>query len=244
MIETSVNTNSVHIPMVQTGCLKAEFDSTYPIHLNGIISQDEFRESIHRINRTIPSNRILIILGIGFGLFVVGGMICFIVGGVTAVKSHRNGFPPLVGVGIALITLGMMIFTIGCCIVQSQYTKRLRQAIAEESIKYSSRSTTPCSWRLDTSITWFGRYGYHNNRRVVYHLVIDIGRSITPAMENAVYSSSQKASESTPIFSRQDNYVPPPYSNQSSGFCSQCGTSRQDLTAKFCSSCGKLFHQY
>ena len=44
------------------GCLKAEFDSTYPIHLNGIISQDEFRESIHRINRTFPSNKILIIL--------------------------------------------------------------------------------------------------------------------------------------------------------------------------------------
>ncbi|CAF4636822.1 unnamed protein product, partial [Rotaria magnacalcarata] len=50
MIGVPVNSNSVYVPMVQTGCLKAEFDSTYPIHLNGIISQHEFQESIHKIN--------------------------------------------------------------------------------------------------------------------------------------------------------------------------------------------------
>ncbi len=46
----------------------------------------------------------------------------------------------------------------------------MRQAIAEESAKYSARST-PCSWRLETT-TFFAGYG--NNRQVTYHVSINI----------------------------------------------------------------------
>ncbi|CAF4367476.1 unnamed protein product, partial [Rotaria sordida] len=74
MIGVLTNSNSVRIPIVQTGCCKAEFDSTYPVHLNGIISKDEFRKSINKINRIISSNKNLIILTVAFALTIIIGL--------------------------------------------------------------------------------------------------------------------------------------------------------------------------
>jgi hypothetical protein len=168
MIGVPVNPNSVYVSMVQSkssfvslidiistndfsaGCLKAEFDSTYPIHLNGIISQDDFRESINKINRTTISNKILIIFTIIFALSVIGGMIFSIVGGVTY-NSRINGFFPLLYAGIGVTTFGSIFLVIGCIITQIRRVARVRQAIAEESMKYSSRLPIPCSWRLETT---------------------------------------------------------------------------------------------
>ncbi len=149
------------------GCLKAEFDSTYPVHLNGIISQDEFQESINKINRTITSNKILIILAIVFASSVIGGIIFFIVGGVTTTNSRGYGFPALVGVGIGVTVFGSLFFSIGCCIIQFRRATRIRQAIAEESMKYSSRSPIPCSWRLETTRQYFGGYANHYNSQLI-----------------------------------------------------------------------------
>jgi hypothetical protein len=155
-------------------CVKSEFDSTYPIHLNGIISQDEFRESINRINRTISSTKILGILGILFALTIIVGIILCIVGGVTAANSNRFEFPALIGVGIGIIAFGPIIFMIGCCTIQFKRVAQMRQAIAEESMKYSSRSSTPCSWRLDTTTNYVGTYGNRHNSQLVYHVSIII----------------------------------------------------------------------
>ncbi len=147
--------------------MKAEFDSTYPVHLNGIISQDEYRESINRINRTITSNKILIILALIFSVSIIGGMILFIVGGVTRTNSRTYGFPALFGVGIVVTTFGSIFFSIGCCIVQFRRATKIRQAIAQESMKYSSRSPIPCSWRLETARNYFGGYGNHHNSQLI-----------------------------------------------------------------------------
>jgi hypothetical protein len=191
MIVIPVNPNSVYVPMIQSifylllniiltfafsaGCVKAEFDSTYPIHLNGIISQNEFRESINRINRTISSTKILGILGILFVLTPIVGIILCIVGGITAVNSiDRFGFPVLIGVGIGIFAFGPIIFMIGFCTIQFKLVAKMRQAIAEESMKYSSRSSTPCSWRLDTTTNYVGTYGNQHNSQLVYHVSIII----------------------------------------------------------------------
>ncbi len=74
--------------------------------------------------------------------------------------------------------------------------------------------------------------------------MIDIGRIHVVESGNTVYYSNQVASEPTVFFGQQDNYAPPPYPGQSTGFCSQCGVARQGLTAKFCSSCGQLYSKY
>ena len=145
----------VHIN-IPAGCLKSEFDSTYPIHLNGIIRQDEFQQSIENINRTIRSRTPLVICGIIFVICILGGIILFITGGSTARYVNASGFPVLVFVGLGVIIIGMFVFTFGCCIIQTRRTTRMRQAIANESMKYSMRSPTPCSWRLDATRVFAG----------------------------------------------------------------------------------------
>ncbi|CAF1373109.1 unnamed protein product [Adineta steineri] len=242
MISIPVNPNSVYIPLVQTGCLKAEFDSTYPIHLNGIINQNEFQESIHKINRTIASSKILLIVGVVLILTFIIGIILFIVGGVTAANNVRRGFPALVGVGMGIIMSGMIFCFIACCTLQLRRAETMRQAIAEESRKYSSRSPIPCSWRLDIPTNYGGYYGDQHTHQAVNHLVIDIGRSIAPG--SVAYYPNQFASDQTIAFGEQSNYAPPPYPGQSAGFCSQCGAPRQALTSQFCSSCGHSFNKH
>ena len=104
---------------------------------------------------------------------MIGGIICFIVGGVTASRSYYYSFPALIGVGIAITTVGSIIFSIGCCVAHFQRAARMRQAIAEESMKYSSRAT-PCSWRLDATRHYIGGYGNHYNNQLVYHVSVTI----------------------------------------------------------------------
>jgi hypothetical protein len=85
-------------------------------------------------------------------------MFFFIFGAINAVNSHSHGFPPLVGVGVGLVFFGMFVSIIRSLIIESrqakkmrQAKKKMRQAIAEESMKYSARSPTPCSWRLEAT---------------------------------------------------------------------------------------------
>lgn len=152
------------VPFISAGCLKTEFDSTYPIHLNGIIRQDEFQQSIANINRAVSSRTSLVnALLMLIGLCIVGGFILFVVGGATAVNSGSTGFPPLVGVGFGLVGCGMLVCICGCAILQTDRNRRVQEAIAAESLKYSNRSPTPCSWRLDAkTTTWTDQ---NNDRR-------------------------------------------------------------------------------
>ncbi|CAF1539294.1 unnamed protein product [Rotaria sordida] len=170
MITGPVNPNSIDIPLIQTGCLKSEFNSTYPVHLNGIIRPDEFQQSIENINRIISSRKSQIIVGLIAILSLSGGMVLFIVGGVTRRKSRSTGFPILVGIGLGIFGFGMLVLTIGFCIVQLRATARLRQAVANESMKYSTRSP-PCSWRLHVYRTWGGGYGGRRNTRLIYRRI-------------------------------------------------------------------------
>ncbi|CAF1301046.1 unnamed protein product [Rotaria sp. Silwood1] len=158
MITVPLNPNSVHIPMINIGCCKSKFDSTYPIHLNGIISKQDFHKSISRINRTISSNKILIFLSIIFCVSIMGGII------VLHHLSHE-----FLTIGMILIISESILFGIGCYIIKLQRIIRMRHAIAEESMIYSSRSPIPCSWRLDTMTHFVGRYGIYRNNHLGYH---------------------------------------------------------------------------
>jgi hypothetical protein len=151
------------------GCCSAEFDTTFPIHLNGIIGQGEFVESIEKINRTIFVNGTRKTISILYILFVLVSTLCFVFGVVNIVDSP-SGFPTLFSIGMGLIFGGTFVFIIGMVILQVRQATKMRQAIAEESAKYSARSTS-CSWRLETT-TFFAGYG--NNRQVTYHVSINI----------------------------------------------------------------------
>ncbi|CAF1408593.1 unnamed protein product [Adineta steineri] len=169
-------------------------------------------------------------------------MILFITGGVTAVNNVQLGFPALLGVAIGITMFGTIFCIIAGCTLQLRRAETMRQAIAEESRKYSSRSPIPCSWRLDIPTSYGGYYGGQHTHQAVNHLVIDIGRSIAPG--SVAYYPNQVASDQTIAFGEQSNDAPPPYPGQSARFCSQCSTPRQAPTSQFCSSCGHSFNKH
>ena len=124
----------------------------------------EFKESMSNINRTAFNRISLLIVAVVSAICIIAGFVLCIVGGVTAVTSGNASFPVLVGVGIGIFFLGMIITMVGCIAIQVRFSRRLQQAIATESAKYSTRSPNPCSWRLRTHTYSSGRY---NNRRTV-----------------------------------------------------------------------------
>ena len=150
------------------GCCQAGFDSTFPAQLNGIITPDEFRESIDKINATSGSRVPIIIAGLILLVTTIAGMALFISGGV---RSATSGFPALVGVGIGVTLLGMIVSVVVFCIVRVKAANKLQEAIAQESAKYSSRLPKPCSWRLNTTTTTSGSFDhrYTTTTRHVRH---------------------------------------------------------------------------
>lgn len=187
MIVIPIAPNTVEIPVVQSnqiwrilclilscflvsvGYLRAEFDSTYPIHLNGIITPDEFQQSIANINLAVSSRKPLLIFGAFIGIFLIGGFILFIVGGFTATTSFTSSFPIPVAVGFSSFALGVLGCACGCFIIHVNYSRRMQQAIANESIKYSKRSPTPCSWRLGARTTRTSRFN-DEDTTTTYHV--------------------------------------------------------------------------
>ena len=143
------------------GCCKFRFDSTYPIHLNGIISESDFRQSMEKINDAIPPSSVNVISTVVSLLCCVVAPVLCISGGVSASIFPQPLYFAFIGVGVGLI---------GCCIVScifntiihKRYSIRLRKAIADESEKYSKRSPTPCSWRLKMTRTTSGSDGKQN----------------------------------------------------------------------------------
>lgn len=98
-------------------------------------------------------------------------MTLFVIGGITAILSDTHKFPPLVGVGFSLLFFGIVSNFIRYWIISFRGTTRIREAIAEESRKYSSRSPTPCTWGLKTVRQFVGRY-VCNRTRVTYHVSV------------------------------------------------------------------------
>ncbi|CAF0856878.1 unnamed protein product [Adineta steineri] len=77
-----VNPNAINIPRVPADWFSKEFDSTYPQRLKGIITPNEFQESIQNINKKLSSKKPLIILLIpvlieivNIALFVVSAIL-------------------------------------------------------------------------------------------------------------------------------------------------------------------------
>lgn len=134
--------------------------------MNGIISQGEYIESIDKINRSFGSNRKFIFLPL-ISFFIMICLIVIIIPLVVTTTHSSSGVavvPAVMGVSFGIFFL-MIILTI---VFSFRRVARLRQAIAEESAKYSSRST-PCSWRLETTRYFSGGYG-NNNTTTSYHV--------------------------------------------------------------------------
>jgi hypothetical protein len=106
--------------------LKSKFDSTYSIHLNGIISQDEFRESIDQINHRISIRTTAISLNTIFVLIAMVGMVCYFTGYIRAHDSGTYGIPPIMGAGIGLIIFKVIFVIVGVIIIIPRRRARMR----------------------------------------------------------------------------------------------------------------------
>ena len=102
-------------------------------------------------------------------LFVFLGFIVIIGIAIVKVKSDINGdnfgrVPIIIGVYFGVVFLMITLLAV----LQCRRMAQLRQTIAEESARYSSRST-PCSWRLETTIFYTGNF---ENRKTetTYHV--------------------------------------------------------------------------
>lgn len=125
-----------------------QFDSTYPQELNGIINEQQFGQSIDRINKTISTRHSSICCKVFTTIFVA----LVLTGVATSITMTRVvfGHPRFlwidVGPGFLLFT-GFCLCLRKCCIFIHLFTI-LKKAINEESEKYSSRSNNRCIWRL------------------------------------------------------------------------------------------------
>ena len=132
------------------GCCKRKFDSTYPIHLNGIISENDFRESIEKINNAIPPSPLDTFSAVVPLLCCAVAPVLCVYGVMAASFSPQAPYFAVIGVGAGCI----VCWALSCLFIykiDKRDSIRLRKAIADESKKCTDRSATPCSWRLSTT---------------------------------------------------------------------------------------------
>ncbi|CAF0964499.1 unnamed protein product, partial [Didymodactylos carnosus] len=193
------NANTVNVPLIQTSCMKTEFDSTYPSSLNGIITSQDFYKSITHINRVLLPPTLFRAALYFIPLWMIVGFLLFAITGVRAAVKHESGFPTIVVVGFVMWGTGIVLTGFGCVLIQSQRLQQLRKAVACESAKYSS-SEKPCTWRLDTIPGW-------RTRHLSYTLKIDIESNVIPTyvVYQNVYPLSNY-SDTPPAYQQYDQY--------------------------------------
>ncbi len=87
-----------------------------------------------------------------------------IAGCLVSKSASQSNFIILLGTGVGVMGFASIFFPIGWCIIRMRRTTQMRKAIAEESKKYSTRSPTSCTWRLNVTTM---RTGY-SSRNVIY----------------------------------------------------------------------------
>lgn len=184
------NPNSIIVPVFQSkaqsffdimifispslvGCFTYEFESTYPAQLNGIISPEEYRQSIENINRHIPRPRSFIIAGVLSLLAILTGFIFIILGTVVTVAVQSINLPVLTYVGAAAFPLGMIAGFVSCCVINCKNSAKLIKAVDEESSKYVNRSPVSCNWKIYTWRAHVNTVHHQRVARVAYYVSSD-----------------------------------------------------------------------
>ncbi|UJR11558.1 hypothetical protein I4U23_015738 [Adineta vaga] len=103
MIFVPTNENTIYIPTINKGCLKREFDSKYPNRLNGIITANQFKESMNNINKIISSRVFKIIARLILFICVLGGILLIILSNTAFPKPNLYGFPIIVFAGLMIV---------------------------------------------------------------------------------------------------------------------------------------------
>lgn len=238
-------------------CCTVEFNSTYPVQLEGIIEQTEFEESIQNINQAISQRDSFIMVDLLPEICLLIGIILMLAGGVVFMFFILPIIPVLIAVACSTFVFGMIFVVFGCCLIQADLSDQMQQAIARESTKYSTRTPTPCSWRLNLRRIHAGNldnYGVSDILPIYrfdtilkniflsqFQIIVEIGRNPIPQPRNRSLPSNRRTRQQVSSSLQPDNTPPPPPydSHKAIKFCSQCGMPKQNPTSRFCASCGR-----
>lgn len=129
-------------------CCAVEFNSTYPIQLEGIIEQTEFEESIQNINQTITQRDSLIMIDLLPEICLLIGLILIIAGVIIFMFFILPIVLLFIALACCIFVLGLILMIFGYYMIHGDLSEQMQQAITRESTKYSTRTPTPCTWRL------------------------------------------------------------------------------------------------
>jgi hypothetical protein len=124
-----------------------QFSSEFPQQLNGIVTSEEFYQSIANINQAYRKTFCeLLLLCIG-PLCLLAGFILLLILSIKAIRD--NAIIPVAVVGGVLAVLGS--FSCICIQICIDYLRRtrVRNVLADESMKYSMRLMLPIKWRSE-----------------------------------------------------------------------------------------------
>ena len=156
-------------------CCTVEFNSTYPVQLEGIIEQTEFEESIENINQAISQRDSFIMVDLLPEICLLIGIILLIAGAIVFILFILPIIPVLIALACCIFVFGIIFVVFGYCLIQADLSDQMQQAIARESTKYSTRTSTPCIWRLNLRRISTGNL---DNYRVSDKLLIHIFETI------------------------------------------------------------------
>ncbi len=128
-------------------CRISQFNSDFPRELIEIIDPYEFKQSIANINRARRSTSCEILLSL---ISILGLLVILMLIIIAACLVSVDG---TIWIPILFIGGGIMLLTTFICIFvrvwrASVRETRLKNAVNEESMKYSTKRSVPTRWRL------------------------------------------------------------------------------------------------
>ena len=125
-----------------------QYGTEFPTTLYGVITPEEFNQSITNINlahRTTFSEKV----------FLAIGPLCFLVGAIILIllvvpSIRENALIPIAVVGGVLAVVAILLANaIRICIVNHRRDIRVRNALANESMRCTRNLKMPFTWRFE-----------------------------------------------------------------------------------------------
>ncbi|KAJ1501155.1 hypothetical protein HMI54_010217 [Coelomomyces lativittatus] len=191
------SSNCIRVDVIPTGFVTREFDTTFPIALQGIMSPEEFLHHVSNLNLILrkAGGRIRVSILLMIITFVIFGIV------IGILASFQTDITPF----FSFIWFVIIIITMVVRIVRSS---RACQEELRHQLEHINKDAVPrgSQWRLHQT--------YHHTGRS-YYLEIDANRTTVVApTDTAPIYQQQTPVYSAPVFNQPMYYAQPPAYNQ------------------------------
>jgi len=222
------NANTVRITQNPSECYCGNvipFDETYSIHLQGYMSQDEWRDCITQVNIAMRKGSIWFKLSMIFTFLLIGGFIAAAV--ITFTSSHFL-WQLWIGAIVGLVVCQFFPMIL-CCIGRSEALKALQVVVSDINNRYRDRGM---QWR-----TAWQRVGYGKSSRVFYYIDIELARAIGSPIQPMMIATPPPYDMPSNPPPYTPSFAPPGPITSEGGFCGKCG-HQLVVGDTFCRQCG------